>query len=84
MTREEAIRLLKTQRIDGDDLHEAFDMAIKSIENQKHAHWKKSKETEGIIYCSLCHYNQYVYKMPFCALCGARMDEEEGAEDGTD
>lgn len=35
MTKEEALRLLKTQRIDGDDLHEAFDMAIKALEAQK-------------------------------------------------
>lgn len=35
MTKEEALRLLKTQRIDGDDLHEAFDLAIKALEAQK-------------------------------------------------
>ena len=34
MTKEEAIRLLKTQRINGDDLHEAFDMAIKALEQK--------------------------------------------------
>ena len=34
MTNEEAIRLLKTQRIDGDDLHKAFDMAIKALEQE--------------------------------------------------
>lgn len=37
MTKEEALRLLKTQRIDGDDLHEAFDMAIKELEKCKTA-----------------------------------------------
>lgn len=35
MTKEEALRLLKTQRIDGDDLHEAFDLAVKALEAQK-------------------------------------------------
>ena len=34
MTKEEALRLIKTQRIDGDDLHEAFDMAIKALEQE--------------------------------------------------
>lgn len=35
MTKEEAIRLLKTQRINGDDLHKAFDMAIKALEDSR-------------------------------------------------
>lgn len=32
MTREEALSILKTFRITGDKNHEAFDMAIKSLE----------------------------------------------------
>lgn len=35
MTNEEALRILKTQRICGDDLHEAFDMAIKALEDSR-------------------------------------------------
>lgn len=35
MTKEEAIRLLKTQRINGDDLHKAFDMAIEALEDSR-------------------------------------------------
>ena len=82
MTKEEALKILDWIPTKGEEV-DALEMAIKALENQKHAHWKKSKTTEGMIYCSLCHYNTYVYKTPFCALCGARMDEEEGESDGT-
>ena len=34
MTREEAISILKTFRITGDKAHEAFDMAIKALEQR--------------------------------------------------
>ena len=82
MTKEEALEILDWIPTKGEEV-DALEMAIEALKNQKHAHWKKSKTTEGMIYCSLCHYNQYVYKTPFCALCGARMDEEEGADNGT-
>ena len=35
MTSEEALSILKTFRITGDKVHEAFDMAIKALEQSR-------------------------------------------------
>lgn len=87
MTKEEALRLLKTQRIDGDDLHEAFDMAIKALEERKVGKWIEKDGWDGDVYynCSACGESWITIEgtpwdngMNYCPHCGAKM---EGAEE---
>lgn len=84
MTKEEALRLLKTQRIDGDDLHEAFDMAIKALEERKTGRWEHIGGDEWV--CSECGYvisTEGSWEHPkeigedFCKHCGAKMEGSE-------
>ena len=82
MTNEEAIRLLQTQRIFGDDLHEAFDMAIKALKERKTGKWIfGSTLGHSWMKCSECCVSQdgQTACFTYCPHCGAKM---EGAEDG--
>ena len=93
MTKEEALRLLKTQRIDGDDLHEAFDMALKALEEHKTGKWIEKDGWDGDVYydCSVCGESWTTIEgtpwdndMNYCPHCGAKMERaEKGADDGT-
>lgn len=85
MTKEEALRLLKTQRIGGDDLHKAFDMAIKALAERKTGRWIEHDDFDNSWECSACNEVVDIIEgtpmdngYRFCPLCGAKM---KGAEE---
>lgn len=91
MTREEAISILKSFKITGDRNHEAFDMAIKALEQEpktKTGHWiladeqnKEDVENDNYRFiCSECQCSDIHAKgtkVPYCWKCGAKMEVEE-------
>ena len=48
-----------------------------------HGRWV-SKSEEGIYgptYCSICDFELRIDDMPYCPMCGAKMDKQEGERD---
>ena len=96
MTREEAIKILKTERYCQEDtpilkqVRKAYDMAIEALQAEpvKHGKWTvDEKHTEEIytnpVYCSVCGKDvviDYGEYAPYCPNCGAKMDGERSEE----
>ena len=79
MTREEAIRVLKEGGLTLKECEEAFDMAIKALEQEpKTGHWKRIGY--DVYECSICGQNVMtgdICAYKHCHGCGAKMKSED-------
>lgn len=46
----------------------------------KHGEWTKSSPYNRFMNCSVCGFGQDHTTFKYCPLCGAKMDQKEGAE----
>ena len=79
MTNKEAIEILAYIKEEfGPVYQEAFDLAIKALEDRPIGHWGvkvNNLNKDRTIHCSICDYNfpSWQDKPNFCPNCGARM-----------
>jgi len=75
MTNKEAIEILKIIPISTscmycyDEVIEAFDLAIKALEERPQGEWKCA----GLVFCNQCGRSHGTHKTNFCPNCGADM-----------
>ena len=80
MTNKEAIEILKKATLfeptlENRDYPEAFDLAIKALEERPQGKWIWITEPDGFLHskCSRCNQFNDWGDVPYCPWCGAKM-----------